>query len=255
MNNTRLSSILLFAALILTTHAHAEDDPVVRFSETIVAAVGGQIVDCSTYPRKLGKDQKAVCADVGLQTDVMRKTWDKEMKKRRMPVEVDERSNWLQQKNGGLKRYYFVDIIPTVVMLEPESPDLIFAYRPPKRCEGEWAKPLSCVQQDNRECPTVIEKVPADFPKKERKKGRAGSVVLVAEIRDNATVGEICYLENEPNSPWFLLAAMQAVSQWVFDPGTEDGEPTTMRFSTRIEFKPRSKKQDTRDPWLEAAWH
>ena len=85
--------------------------------------------------------------------------------------------------------------------------------------------------------PVVLRRVPPNYPKAAREMGIQGEVVLEVEILDDGTIGEIEVFESVQEGPGGLdEAAIEAVKQWKYQPGTSRGEPVTMWIKQTINF-------------------
>ena len=87
----------------------------------------------------------------------------------------------------------------------------------------------------NVKAPTVISRVEPVFPEEARKARIAGIVILEALIDELGNVSNVRVLKPLP----FGLdqAALDAIRQWKFRPGTVDGKPVKVIFNLTINFK------------------
>ena len=83
--------------------------------------------------------------------------------------------------------------------------------------------------------PVVIERVEPIYPPDARAARISGIVIVEARINDRGTVDDVKVLKPLP----FGLdqAAIDAVRQWVFRPGTLDGQPVPVIFNLTINFR------------------
>ena len=74
------------------------------------------------------------------------------------------------------------------------------------------------------------------YPRIARLAGVDGSIVLLAAIRPDGTVGEIEVLRAPEPRFGFEFAAIEAVKQWRYQPGLMHGRPVTVYIRVIIEF-------------------
>jgi protein TonB len=87
--------------------------------------------------------------------------------------------------------------------------------------------------------PKLIEetKVQPEYPELARVARLEGNVILQAIIHADGSVGELEILRcNRPNMG-FEDAAVQAVTQWRYEPATQGGRPVEVYFTVFVEFK------------------
>ena len=74
------------------------------------------------------------------------------------------------------------------------------------------------------------------YPRVARMAGVDGSIVLLAAIRPDGTVGEIEVLHAPDPRFGFEFAAIEAIKQWRYRPGLMHGRPVTIYIRVIIEF-------------------
>lgn len=79
-------------------------------------------------------------------------------------------------------------------------------------------------------------KVQPRFPKIAQGKNVLGRVVLRAVVRRDGTVGNIEVLKEAGGDCGFEAAAIEAVRQWRYKPGTKDGNPVDVYFTIVVDF-------------------
>jgi TonB family protein len=87
--------------------------------------------------------------------------------------------------------------------------------------------------------PRLIPKSKVDprFPESAAGKGIGATVILQAVISRDGTVGEIEVLHSDaPPGYDFEMAAMEAVSQWRYEPALSNGEPVDVYFTVIVDF-------------------
>lgn len=79
-------------------------------------------------------------------------------------------------------------------------------------------------------------RVTPTFPIEAREKVAGGMVILQAVIRKDGTVGDVTVLRSSACDCGFEAAALAAVRQWRYKPGTADGEPVDVYFTIEVDF-------------------
>jgi TonB family protein len=69
-----------------------------------------------------------------------------------------------------------------------------------------------------------------------RQAGVSGKVILEAVVRADGSVGEVKVLRSPGAHLGFDEAAIQAVRQWRYRPGMQNGRPVTVSFTVVVEF-------------------
>ncbi len=74
-----------------------------------------------------------------------------------------------------------------------------------------------------------------EYPRLARRRGWQGTVLLAVEVKADGTVGAVSV---RTSSTYALLdeAALEAVGQWRFTPGTKDGLPVAMEVLVPVHF-------------------
>ena len=78
-----------------------------------------------------------------------------------------------------------------------------------------------------------------DYPPKAFKDGVEGYVEVEFTVMPDGTVQDVSVVGADPPHT-FEVAAVKAVSQWTFKPGTRDGAPVAAHVREKIDFKPGS---------------
>jgi protein TonB len=81
-------------------------------------------------------------------------------------------------------------------------------------------------------------KVEPHYPVRAKQEGVEGSVTLSLVIEPDGSVGEIEVLSCEPEGQGFEEAAIEAASQWKYEPATLEGEPVAASHTVWFEFAP-----------------
>ena len=86
--------------------------------------------------------------------------------------------------------------------------------------------------------PEVIRstRVLPDFPRQARQKVVRGKVTLRAVVRKDGSVGDVQVVRSTACDCGFEAAAMSALMQWRYKPGTANGQPVDVYFTVDIDF-------------------
>ncbi len=85
--------------------------------------------------------------------------------------------------------------------------------------------------------PRVIERVNPQFPQPLRDAGLQGEVQVAGTVpKEGGRMRDIRVVGGSTDERLRLLA-VQAVSQWSFEPGTRNGEPVDAEFTVTISFR------------------
>jgi TonB family protein len=84
--------------------------------------------------------------------------------------------------------------------------------------------------------PQAVRKVDPAYPLELMRENVAGTVILYAVIRSNGTVGNIHVLRGVDTR--LDQYAIEAISQWKFNPATRNGSPVDVEATFQIPFKP-----------------
>lgn len=88
--------------------------------------------------------------------------------------------------------------------------------------------------------PSVCSKVPPDYPRRARRTGTEGRVVLRLLVHENGAPGHLSVVESTPPGI-FDQSAMEAVARWRFAPGRREGRavPTWVLLPVRFDLASR----------------
>lgn len=85
--------------------------------------------------------------------------------------------------------------------------------------------------------PRLVREVKPKYPKRARKKGVKGNVILQAIIQENGSVRDVEVLRCNQEKFGFEEAAIAAVKKWRYEPATRNGVPVDVYFAVFVEFK------------------
>ena len=91
--------------------------------------------------------------------------------------------------------------------------------------------------------PRLISKTEPEYSRELRNAGVEGTVVIGCEIDENG-IPQNCEVQQSPDSR-LNQKALEAVSQWRFQPGTNNGHPVTVKANLEIRFRLLPKTQST----------
>jgi len=80
-------------------------------------------------------------------------------------------------------------------------------------------------------------KVEPVYPDAARLAGIEGAAILQAVIGTDGTVCDIQVLNEHPTGWEFVVASIEALEQWRYDPAMKDGRPVTAIFTVFFEYK------------------
>ena len=84
--------------------------------------------------------------------------------------------------------------------------------------------------------PTATERSPPSFPARARALGQAGWVTLSFVVDIDGSTQDVHVVEADPPGV-FDDAALDAVKQWRFDPGQDEGAPVAVRVRQTLRFE------------------
>ena len=76
-----------------------------------------------------------------------------------------------------------------------------------------------------------------DYPRLARVAGVTGIVLLEAMVRTDGSVDDVKVLQTPDGHLGFAEAATEAVRQWRYRPGMQNGRPVAVRFTVVLDFK------------------
>jgi protein TonB len=79
-------------------------------------------------------------------------------------------------------------------------------------------------------------KIVPRYPELARRAKVQGQVILQAVVHKDGTVGEVTVLKTPGAKLGFDEAAMQAVKQWRYKPGLQNGKPVDVYFTIIVDF-------------------
>jgi len=122
---------------------------------------------------------------------------------------------------------------PDPVPIPPDVEIIIGAPEPPPLDEGPVRAGFGGVTY-----PVLIEstKVLPKYPELARKAKVTGNVILEAVIQKDGSVGGVKVLRSPGANLGFETSAIEAVEQWRYKPGVQNGRPVDVYFTIVVEF-------------------
>jgi TonB family protein len=122
---------------------------------------------------------------------------------------------------------------PEPIPIPPDVEVIIGAPEPPPLSEGPVRAGFGGVTY-----PVLIEstKITPEYPELARKAKVTGNVILEAVVRKDGTVGEVKVLRSPGANLGFEESAIDAVKQWRYKPGVQNGRPVDVYFTIVVEF-------------------
>jgi periplasmic protein TonB len=84
--------------------------------------------------------------------------------------------------------------------------------------------------------PTVVKNVKANYTKEAMDARIEGTVTMSVIVRDDGKVGEVTVTQSLDKQYGLDDAAVNAVKQWEFRPGTKAGKPVAVRVDIEMSF-------------------
>jgi periplasmic protein TonB len=85
--------------------------------------------------------------------------------------------------------------------------------------------------------PTVVKSVKANYTKEAMEARIQGTVTMSVIVRDDGKVGEVTVTQSLDKQYGLDDAAVNAVKQWEFRPGTKGGKPVAVRVDIEMSFQ------------------
>jgi len=85
--------------------------------------------------------------------------------------------------------------------------------------------------------PVPIKMVDPTYPDEAKKAGTEGKVLVRVSVGPDGKVVVATIAEGDEDCPALGASAVEAIRQWIFEAGTEDGEPVEMEVMIPVEFK------------------
>jgi len=87
------------------------------------------------------------------------------------------------------------------------------------------------------EIPKVVKRVPPKYPKAASKRGEQGMVFVRALVKKDGTPIQVAVASGKGVSPELDRAAVEAVSQWTFEPAKSKGKPVAVWIVIPVKFR------------------
>jgi TonB family protein len=90
--------------------------------------------------------------------------------------------------------------------------------------------------------PVVVKEVKPTYTEEALRARIQGSVLVSAVVLSDGTVGSVQVVRSLDTKYGLDQQAVDAAKQWVFKPGTKDGEPVAVQVSLELKFTLKSSK-------------
>lgn len=122
---------------------------------------------------------------------------------------------------------------PEPIEIPPDVQVVIGAPEPPPLADAPLRAGFGGVTY-----PVLIEstKVLPRYPELARVAKVSGNVILEAVVRKDGTIGDLRVLRSPAANLGFEQAAMDAVRQWRYKPGVQDGRPVDVYYTILVDF-------------------
>lgn len=117
---------------------------------------------------------------------------------------------------------------------------------PPECALSDEQSEKACAKDETRTdegCvrnPKITHKTPPVYPSEAKKHGVEGSVILQVRLTKSGEIETLEVIKAQATDssyvPMFTHAATEAVRKWRYSPGTLDGKPRAVAFTTRVDF-------------------
>ena len=84
--------------------------------------------------------------------------------------------------------------------------------------------------------PKVVKDVKANYTKEAMQARIEGTVTMSVIVQDDGKVGEVTVTESLDQQYGLDAAAVNAIKQWEFNPGTKEGKPVAVRVNVEMSF-------------------
>ena len=92
--------------------------------------------------------------------------------------------------------------------------------------------------------PKIVHRVDPIYPAEARSQGTTGTVVVEGTIATDGTVKDLKYVSGPEI---FAKSAIDAVSQWQYEPFVSNGKPVTIKTTISVEFSLKTSTDSTRE--------
>jgi|SRR5262245_19460998 len=97
--------------------------------------------------------------------------------------------------------------------------------------QGESKTDAGCIKS-----PQLVQKVTPVYPDAARRAGEEGHVTLKTRVLKDGSVADVEVKKCTNPGHGFEAAAMDALKQWRYEPGTLNGKPAEVEFTVTIDF-------------------
>jgi periplasmic protein TonB len=84
--------------------------------------------------------------------------------------------------------------------------------------------------------PAVVRQVKPDYTREGMQRGIQGTVILSSVVRADGSVSDVTIVTSLDEQSGLDQAAVDAMKQWQFKPGTKDGQAVAVRIECEMRF-------------------
>ena len=103
-------------------------------------------------------------------------------------------------------------------------------------CASPWAQQVYEPNEKGVLPPRILTQVKAEYTSAAREARIKGNVVLRATVKADGTVSDVALVRSLDAVHGLDDAAIKALEQWRFRPGTKDGQPVAVSIHVEIAF-------------------
>lgn len=236
-----VSAAIVFSSTGLCKVAKPDVEMVAR---TMLTAMDSRVGSCSQVDADLGFER--LCGPFHGSLRTFKKRWDKKVKRNdELSTVLKPKSDWKvdSRKRCCYRRYELGERSLTVVFVEfKKDAGLIeIQYLPlptasPNATTSTTTSDIRLSGIGGVSNPKLVSKIDPVYPETARRRLVEGHVILQAIVKRDGTVGDIEVLRAIPSGLGFIESAIEAASQWRYEPALLDGEPIDVYFTIFVNF-------------------
>ncbi|HEV8337134.1 MAG TPA: energy transducer TonB [Candidatus Polarisedimenticolia bacterium] len=136
----------------------------------------------------------------------------------------------LRMSSGGT-------VAVVVPLSVPAGDALIIGVTPLPRGSGPDLGKIPYAGWENVTSPQLVSKTDIPYPERAKQEHIEGKIVLQAVIRKDGVPDGIVVLRMPERGEWLAGSAVEAISNWRYQPATREGVPVDVRFTIVVDFE------------------